>query len=224
MDTISPLEFIKVKTTAPPLPFLGPGEQIQLQTERLILRPFSQNDLHGLHKLRTQMEVMKWTPRQAIDDSIEKTQAFLNAKMAANGIQGLGFVICLASTGEVIGTGGTHSRTGRLGWPELGYMLRKEFWGQGYASEFLSAFIEYWWSLPRTGEEIDVERASILAGEKNGSLVTECLAAVTDVDNIGSQKVMEKRGFVRVKKSSLAFEGRGEVPFYGYVLRRPHVE
>lgn len=224
MDSASPLQFIKVRTTVPPLPLQAPGQPTCVETSRLILRPFSQNDLDDLHKLRTQMEVMKWTPRRAIDDSIEKTQAFLDAKIAAQGTSSLSFVICLASTGEVIGTGGVHSRTGRLGWPEIGYMLRKEFWGQGYASEFLRGFTQHWWSLPRAEEEVEVEGASIVADYRNGLLVTECLAAVTDVDNFGSQKVMEKHGFERVKRSVVTLEGRGEVPFFCYVLRQSKID
>ena len=56
--------------------------------------------------------------------------------------------------GALIGTGGCHSRGGgMLGWPEIGYMLRREAWGMGYGTEFLAGFLEAWWALPR-GEAI----------------------------------------------------------------------
>ncbi|WP_223605598.1 GNAT family N-acetyltransferase [Chryseobacterium sp. OSA05B] len=59
---------------------------------------------------------------------------------------------------------------------EIGYTLGKKYWGKGIATEVSRALVKY----------------SLLNTEA-GDIV-----AVTDLDNIGSQKVLEKAGFSRI--------------------------
>ncbi|ETZ22110.1 GNAT family N-acetyltransferase [Pedobacter sp. V48] len=59
---------------------------------------------------------------------------------------------------------------------EIGYVLAKKYWGKGIASEASSALIEYCFRNTDTNQVV----------------------AVTDLDNIGSQKVLEKAGLRRL--------------------------
>ena len=59
---------------------------------------------------------------------------------------------------------------------EIGYTLSKKYWGKGIATEVSRALVKYCF-LNTDGNEI---------------------VAVTDLDNTGSQKVLEKAGFTRV--------------------------
>lgn len=40
---------------------------------------------------------------------------------------------------KIIGVGGCHRRTSMFGWPVVGYMIRREYWGMGLATKFLVA-------------------------------------------------------------------------------------
>ncbi len=65
------------------------------------------------------------------------------------------------SEGELIGDGGVH----KIGlthteWSEFGYKFRKEYWGFGYATEFVCTFMQFWWNLPRMNARIEVALCS----------------------------------------------------------------
>ena len=60
------------------------------------------------------------------------------------------------------------------GCAEIGYGLAPEYWGKGYATEAVRALIRW-------------------AASQNG---VRCIEAETDPDNIASQRVLEKCGFV----------------------------
>jgi len=58
---------------------------------------------------------------------------------------------------------------------EIGYSIGKKYWGMGLGSEIVSALVKYTFSNTQHGD----------------------LTALTHPDNIASQKVLEKAGFVR---------------------------
>ena len=59
---------------------------------------------------------------------------------------------------------------------EIGYTLSKRYWGKGIGTEVSRALIKYCFEKTENEEVV----------------------AVTDLDNIGSQKVLEKAGFTRL--------------------------
>lgn len=67
---------------------------------------------------------------------------------------------------------------------EIGYTLGENYWGKGFGTEVCKALVDY---------------CSSLNHKKD-------IVAVTDLDNIGSQKVLLKSGFGRIE--SLAREDR----------------
>ncbi|KAI0118273.1 acyl-CoA N-acyltransferase [Nemania sp. FL0031] len=229
---------VKVKTTLPAQPFPPNSARAPIKTERLILRPLTQDDLAALHALRTQELVMACTALGKTDKDLAETQAKLDPFLPPRDTTTYNPAICLASTGELIGLGGVFGRESALGWPEVGYMIRTEHWGRGYATEFLRAFTEAWWGLDRAEAVVEVDELSVVRdgdgkgeGEGEGGeeeeedKVREMLCATVEDTNRGSLRVMEKAGFERFRTwttpSRRAGEGGKEVTLVGFVNRRP---
>jgi GNAT superfamily N-acetyltransferase len=107
------------------------------------------------------------------------------------------FVICDRASGELIGLGGCHNLRSSLGWPEVGYMLRKEYWGKGLGSEFLQGWLRAWDGLEREVTEWEVDPRTLVGdGEAAADgLVRERLVALTEAGNDRSQGVLAKNGF-----------------------------
>ncbi|CAG8925954.1 unnamed protein product [Penicillium salamii] len=188
--------FVTVRASLPALPLPPNSERPEITTNRLLLRPLQPNDLDALHVLRTQPDVMKWTRAGCIDESIEKTKSKLDPFLPPNDLETANCAICLKDTGELIGIGGCHLYPGSHGWPEIGYLLRQETWGQGFGTEFLSAWLRFWSELPRLEREVRVEKEMVI-GEGN---VDEHLIAITEASNTASQKVLLKSGFQRFRE------------------------
>jgi RimJ/RimL family protein N-acetyltransferase len=195
-------ERIKIRTTLPLIPPIDSREEIH--TPRLIIRPPRVSDVPALHKLRIQHEAMKHSSKGA-DKTLEDTLRSLDDVLPPNDLITYHFFIFERDTGELIGKGGVHSFTGHhFGWPEAGYSFKQETWGKGYATEFLTAFLKSWWSLPRKEAEIEVDPTSLDTEglDISDTPVTEHLAAVASVDNIGSLNVLKKTGFRRFTEYS----------------------
>ncbi|KAI0521051.1 acyl-CoA N-acyltransferase [Xylaria bambusicola] len=227
MSSENPASKIKVQTTLPRHPFPPNAARAPIRTERLIIRALTQDDLPALHALRTQPEVMACTALGRVDADVSETQAKLDPFLAPGDADTYNPGICLASTGELIGLGGVFRPTSEvLGWPEVGYMIRKEHWGKGYATEFLRAYVKDWWGLPREEGEVVVDGDSLLkdvVGE--GGRVREMLGAIVEEGNIGSTRVMEKSGFKKFKawtvKSRRAGHEGEDVTLVGFVNAGP---
>ncbi|KAM0478179.1 hypothetical protein ACHAPX_005369 [Trichoderma viride] len=220
----TPLEWATVKTTLPKAyPPMSARESIR--SERLILRPYAATDVNDFHLLRLQPEVMKWTGQGRPDKDLEETAKCLEDRLpgSAKGESAYEFAICLAETGEMIGTGGSHMRVGELGWPVIGYLLRTEFWGKGFATELMTAFLKAYWALPREEVEIKVEKSTIVGSETD--LQPEHITAITATDNGASQHVLGKLGF---KLARLFEEEDPHTPdvmeaLHGYALQKPQL-
>lgn len=105
-------------------------------------------------------------------------------------------------------------------------MIRREYWGKGFATEFLRAFVKDWWRLPRAeGVEAFVDRLSVEEGKGEGENVPEMLCAIVESGNFGSLRVMEKTGFKGFKSWAVASRRPGEegkeVTLVGFVNTGP---
>jgi RimJ/RimL family protein N-acetyltransferase len=183
--------FVLVKTTLPSRPLPPNASRQPIITDRLVIRAWTPEDLKELRVLRTQPEVMRWTRVGHIDLDEAATQTHLNRYLPPNDANTYNCAITLKETGELIGSGGVHMFTGSFGWPELGYMFRTEFWGQGYGTEFVRGFVEAWSALPREEVEIKVDPRTATGD----GVAEEQLIAITDGANWGSQKILRKCGF-----------------------------
>ncbi|KFZ14688.1 hypothetical protein V501_03117 [Pseudogymnoascus sp. VKM F-4519 (FW-2642)] len=198
---------ITVQTTLPVQPYPLISDRNPIKTQRLIIRPFQASDIDALYELRLQPEVMKYTKKGVPDINRTESQEILDKLMGSPGNDMYNFAICDGKTNVLIGTGGCHLPVGEVGWPEIGYMFRKEAHGKGYATEFVNAFLEAYWVLPRVRTEVVVDAETVELSE-GVTAAKECLGAITTADNKPSHSVLRKTGFERVK----VFEVLGNHP------------
>ena len=109
-----------------------------LETERLLLRRFSENDLYALFKIHSDKDVntyLPWFPLQ----SIEEASLFLRERYLDTYRQPYGYkyAICLKNDNIPIG----YVNIGINEPHDLGYGLLKAFWRNGILTEAANAFI-----------------------------------------------------------------------------------
>jgi RimJ/RimL family protein N-acetyltransferase len=77
--------------------------------------------------------------------------------------------------------------------PYISYMLKNEYCGKGYGTEFLQTFITYLSSLPKKQVLLIIDPKVI---DFKTSLTELCpLTATTDINNLASQALLKKTGF-----------------------------
>lgn len=161
---------------------------------------------------------MKWTAAGRAHANHEETRKKLNEFLPPNDTKTFNCAICLRDTGEFVGIGGVHqfSRVEEkghysmsnphdgYGWPELGYLIKEEYWGKRLATEFVMAFLGIWEQLHRARVEVKVNVKSLMDGGggvgDGASAPTpakEALIAIVDRTNIASQRILQKCGFER---------------------------
>ena len=105
-----------------------------LETERLVLREYVQNDFDALYAILSDPETMRHYPKPYDKDG---TQRWLNWSFENYRKYGFGlWAIELKSTGEFIGDCCITMQPIDGAWlPEIGYHVNKHHWRQGYAKE-----------------------------------------------------------------------------------------
>jgi RimJ/RimL family protein N-acetyltransferase len=152
---------------------------IVLETPRLVLRQFTENDVDNLFNLNSDPEVMRYltggspTPRQEIRDEILPFHLSVYGRLDRLGT----WAAESSVTGEFLGW--FHFRPGPdsdITNIDLGYRLRRPAWNRGYATEGSRALIS------RGFTELGVER----------------VFAHTMTLNAASRRVLEKCGLTLV--------------------------
>lgn len=167
--------------------------RVALQTERLILRAFTPDDVDDLTALDSDPAVMRYlnggepTPRAVIERDV--LPRFIASSQAGDGY-GVWAAIERA-TGAFVGWFAFRPHeNGAAGEVSLGYRLRRSVWGRGYATEGARALIRQGFS----------------------ALGMQRVVATTYQDNLASRRVMEKAGLTlartfRLTPEQLAAEG-----------------
>lgn len=105
-----------------------------METERLILRKFEENDLEALYLILKDKDVNTFLPWYPINN-IEETKTFYKEQIKNKEYY---FAICLKSDGYPIGYIQVDTESDSH---DLGYALRKEYWHKGIVSEAGNALI-----------------------------------------------------------------------------------
>ena len=110
-----------------------------LETERLLLRKFSENDLESLFEIYSDKEVNTYLPWFPLK-SMEEAKAFFEERYAKayKMSSGYRYAVCLKNGGIPIGYVNVSTDDSH----DLGYGLRKEFWRRGIVREEAKAVIE----------------------------------------------------------------------------------
>lgn len=137
-----------------------------IQTQRLTLRPASEDDLAPLHEILSNPRATAFwsTPPHS---SIETTRTWLGNMIAIPRADGEDFIV--EHQGRVIGKAGLYR------FPEIGYILHPDSWGQGFATEALTPVIDRAFRKHLLGR----------------------IEADVDPRNVASLKLLKKLGFTR---------------------------
>lgn len=146
------------------------------ETERLLIRKFTTDDLADLIAFRTDPRVSKYLGGDRMQNP-EALKARLDFYIGCYDTHGFGMcAMDWKETGEMIGASGLQplENTDEI---EVGYSLSYDFWGNGLATECAKAWLEY--------------------GFNSAGL--DRIVAVAQPENKGSWKVMEKLGMTYEK-------------------------
>lgn len=142
-----------------------------IETSRLFIRPFTEDDLDRLIEMRSDPEVNKYLGGSRLQNP-EAIERRLKVYMASWDKYGFGAsAVIWKENGEMIGWGGLMplEDSGEI---EVGYGMVKEYWGMGIGSEIAKAWLEH--------------------GFKEAGL--ERIVAIAFPENTGSRRIMEKLG------------------------------
>ena len=116
---------------------------ITLQTERLILRPWKETDLNDFYeyaKADGVGQMAGWVPHKNIEESKVILSHFISGR----------HVFALEYNGKAIGSVGVENyneqhypELDHLQGREIGYVLSKDYWGQGLMPEAVKAVIKW---------------------------------------------------------------------------------
>jgi ribosomal-protein-alanine N-acetyltransferase len=145
-----------------------------LETERLLLRKITQADEADVFDCASEPEVskyMSWEPHQSLED----TRAYLETVFERYRQHMPGpWGIVHKGDAKLIGTCGYYDWHRDHNRAEIGYVLSRSYWGQGYMAEAVRELIAFGF------REIGLNR----------------IQAMCNVPNIGSARVMEKAGML----------------------------
>ena len=157
---------------------------LTIETERLILRPFCQDDLQDFYEYASVEgvgEMAGWKHHESIEESQKILDMFIREDKT--------FAIIFKENGKVIGSLGIekygmeealtefHNYRGR----EIGYVLSKHYWGKGLMTEAVTAVVNYLF----------------------GNLTMDFLLCGYYDFNIQSKRVQEKCGFKPYRKLNM---------------------
>ncbi|MDR1328170.1 MAG: GNAT family N-acetyltransferase [Oscillospiraceae bacterium] len=175
---------------------------VNLETERLTLRPFAESDLSDFYAYASVPgvgEMAGWPHHESIATSERILRSFIDEKEV--------FAVYHKADRKVIGSLGLHRSWANedeaykaLRVKEIGYVLAKEYWGQGLIPEAVSAVLEYGFD----------------------TLGAEAFTCGHFLENDQSRRVIEKCRFKFVKRSEYySQQMRRSFEDMKYILNRP---
>jgi len=146
-----------------------------LETSRLILRAWTLEDAPKLFEICSDAKVMKYLGTGKPYETVEQADDFLHWAVKYQEENGFcRWAVLKKETKEIVGSCG-FARPHGTEEIELGYLLARKFWGKGLATEAAAACLKYGF------EELKFKE----------------VIAMTDLENVASQKVLEKIGFMK---------------------------
>lgn len=147
-----------------------------IETKRLVFRPIIASDLQGMFELDSDPEVHRYLgkkPIQTVEDA-KSVIKYIHSQYEKDGIGR--WAVIDKSTNEFVGWAGIkYEREVRdeMDYYDLGYRLKKKFWGRGIATEAAKVFLDFGFS----------------------EMQLNIMYAGAHIDNIASNKVLQKTGF-----------------------------
>lgn len=179
--------------------------RLYLESERLNLRLPHPEDVRPMHLAISMSlpELARWMPRACKGQTQKQTRDYVYTQMALF-VQDENYLFGLftKSTGAFVGSVELAPKLRKIPSYELGYWIRSDVASQGYATEAVTAITAY------AIEKLHANRVFL-----------RC-----EPDNIGSQRVAEKSGFLKeahLKNDALAVDNTTPVDTLIYGLTPP---
>lgn len=175
-----------------------------LETERLLLREMTPDDVNALLKLFGNAQVVKFLEMNPIKttDQAEEWMRWIGGVFSASG--GLRWGIERKSDGEFIGSAGLHSWNREAHYAELGFDIAQQHWEANYPLEVARVIIDFSW------QQMNLNRLEVNMVQGNVALM----------------KIMEQLGFKhegifrqRLRKGGKYYD----VHLYG-LLRKEYID
>ncbi len=153
----------------------GASTSNPITTERLWLRPLAADDGAALFAMMSDRETMRywssppWTAVSQAEEFLSKAQARLPSETEVL------FGIETLLTGELVGTCTLFAIISESRRAEIGYLLDRRLWGQGFMREAATALLSFGF----------------------GALGLHRVEADIDPRNVNSARMLERLGFVR---------------------------
>ncbi|MBK9737484.1 MAG: GNAT family N-acetyltransferase [Saprospiraceae bacterium] len=164
-------------------------QSIPISTERLILRPFISEDAASLFSLNSNPLVMRYLGNNPIIDPKQAKKYLADILHQYQHFDIGRWVVIEQKSNQFIGWAGIkfipEKTNGISNFYDVGYRILPEFWGNGYATECTKVWIDY---------------------AKN-QLDLETLYASANIENIASQNVLTKSGFIRINQYPFVLNG-----------------
>lgn len=150
--------------------------KFHVETDRLILREFREEDAPGLLRLNSNPDVIKYLHLEPIKNVAEamKEVEWVTSQYPKNKIGR--WIMLEKATGEFMGWTGLKledmEMNGQQDFYDVGYRMLPEFWGKGYATESAIASVKYGF------EEMNLKKIN----------------AAAHSENLASRKVLQKAG------------------------------
>ncbi|GAA0178608.1 GNAT family N-acetyltransferase [Clostridium sediminicola] len=173
---------------------------ICIETDRLIVRQFSLDDIIELHKICNEPYILKWMPDWQC--SLDTRKGWLNwvekqYSLATRESVRIMLAVTLKTNGKIIGMVGIGNKEEVDNEIEIAYFISEKHSNKGYISEATKAMVKWAFS----------------------SLNMDYLIAIVELDNFPSQRVVEKCGFIKIETKMILNSGETEEkPFFYYRL------
>lgn len=151
---------------------------IRIETERLMMRPFTLEDRDSIYNIMKDTDMYKYTPDEPWK-SVEIAEEFINLALRLYDSEHHTFrhffAVTVKESGEIIGFCGVGGIAYDRTQNEVFYSIGKDYWGKGYATEAAKAMLKYAFH--------ELELAKVIAA--------------VHPNNIASNRVLEKIGLKR---------------------------
>jgi RimJ/RimL family protein N-acetyltransferase len=154
--------------------------KVILETDRLLLREFVEEDAEAFFKLNSNPEVLRFVPDKPLLNVDQARQLLVDHPIADYRKHGFGRGACiLKSTGEQIGFAGLKYLE-ELGEVDVAYRLLPTHWGHGFATEAALASVRFGF----------------------GHLGLKQIIGLAMPENVASVRVLEKTGLRYVETAT----------------------
>ncbi|MDC1327201.1 GNAT family N-acetyltransferase [Ulvibacter sp.] len=156
-----------------------------IESERLLLRQFSLNDIEAVYQFNSNVELHRYTGDEIINSRQRAEQIIKDIWLKDYTNYGYGrWALIYKPENKIIGFAGL-KYLAEIGETDIGYRILPQYWGKGLVSEIAKKIIPYGFN------ELNLKR----------------IIGITMPENIASCKVLEKIGFSFYKEDGYHGDG-----------------